>query len=154
MVELLVAVAIIGLAVLSGTGIFFSSLKSKRKSESLAEIKQKGSYSLQVISTKIRSAKKIDLCDLNKGANNTDTIRISNYDNSTNAFSCDPTNKMITFDSNKLVSNYVISCDFACNLSVKPPIITIDFTLQKGQASDMLGYANQQFSRIVSLRTY
>jgi hypothetical protein len=39
-------------------------------------------------------------------------------------------------------------------LAGKPPIVTVKFTLTKGTAADMIGYASQVFRTTTSIRKY
>lgn len=150
MIELLVTIGILGLVMVAATNLFFISLKSKNKTESITSIKQSGNYAIQIMSMMIRNAKNLT-CD------DTTQIIITNPDNQTTTFSCTAAaddSGRIASNSAKLVSNYVKSCNFSCDLTSNPNVATIDFTLAKGEATDILSYATQQFKTTVSLRNY
>jgi len=150
MIELLVAVGILGLVMVAATNLFFISIKSKRKTESITSIKQSGNYAIQIMSMMIRNAKNIGI-----GAScSTTQITITNPDNQTTNFVCNTTTNKIASNSADLISNYVTGCNFSCNTLSKPNVVTINFTLTIGNPTDILGYATQQFKTTVSLRNY
>lgn len=151
LIEMLVAVAILGLVVLASTSLFFTALKGKRKTESLVIIKQSGDYALQVMTKKIRNAQDLPSCSSNQ-------INITNPDNSSTTFECETAlcSTGIEYDGTCLVSENLQagSCGFSCSPLANPPTAIIDFTLEIGSSSDPIGHVFQQFKTLVSLRTY
>ncbi|MCM8787835.1 MAG: type II secretion system GspH family protein [Candidatus Omnitrophica bacterium] len=149
-VEMLVVVTILGFLVLVGTNIFLNTLKSKKKTESWQNIKQSGDYALLVMTNKIRNALEINNC-----SDDGYSLTLVNGDRTTSSFVCDPVNNhALVFDDYNLISNYLISCHFDCNLSAFPPVVKISFTLATGNPQDINSYASQDFSTTVSLRAY
>lgn len=59
LVELLVAVALVGVISVVASNSFFTLLRSTAKSDNLKDIKQNGDYALSVLETKIRNAANI-----------------------------------------------------------------------------------------------
>lgn len=156
-IELLVAIAIFGIAIVAATNLYFTSLKTKKRTESLYTVRQTGDYALSVMVNMIRNARSIEsACN----GESSSTITITNPDFGQTEFSC--SGNQISSNSAALTplpSDFSIqgcSSAFICNNNQQgqPPVITINFTLIKGTIAEPLGYASHNFKTTVSLRSY
>jgi len=173
LIETLAVVGILGLVVVTSVSIFFLTLKSKRKSSSLTDIKQSGDYVLSIMSQMMRNAKQVSgACTT--GDPGMSSIDILNPDGQTTTFTCQGHSlgclSALSPASERIASNSALprldcltaddvklsNCGFSCDNSQsgKPTVITIKFTLEKGDISDILGYASHSFQTTVSLRNY
>lgn len=165
LIELLVSIGIISLIILASTTLFFTSLKAKKKNSSLTTIKQSGDYALSIMNMMIRNAKDLNCSPPNE-------ITITNPDGETTTFSCQghfhgcPSG----ISSERIASHSasasrddcltadnigLLSCSFSCSQEIgSPSIVTVAFTLSKGNPDDILSYASQEFKTTISLRNY
>lgn len=80
LIEILIAVALIGVIGTIVTQVFFLGFKSQAKSEMLKEIKQNGDYTITVIEGMVRNASDIIPVPTGKCNNNSDAFSIINSD--------------------------------------------------------------------------
>ena len=170
LIELLVAVALMGLVMVVSVSFFFNSLKARKKNVSLTSVKQNGNYALSIISMMLRNAQEVSgACSL--GMNE---ITILNKDRETTTFSCLGSNSPFNCSSgvsSQRIASYSASasrndcltasdislsaCSFDCSrFNGTPDSIIVQFTLTKGNPSDIFGYTSQDFKTSVSLRSY
>jgi prepilin-type N-terminal cleavage/methylation domain-containing protein len=149
LVELMIAISLLGMIVASFVGIFFANIKSEQKAQNLSKIKQSGDYAVSVIRRMIRNAEDIDC------SSTPNQVEVTNPDGGQTVFACDGCSNMIASNSACLVSSTMeqSNCSFVCNTAEKPNTVQIDFTLSNGQ-TDALLRAEQDFSALVSLRNY
>jgi len=155
LIELLVVVGVTGIVGIMVAGLFLSTLRTAAKTKALTEIKQNGDYAMAVMGRMIRNAKQVQsLCPGSGSA-----IKILNPDEKTTEFICDSVNQRIASNSGIFLTSdklEIPSCSFTCQeLSYKPAVITINFTLRKGDVA--LGKeftAEIPFQLTVSTRIY
>jgi len=155
LVEIIVMVAILGVVGVAVSNIFFTSLRSSVKSQTTAQLKQKGNTALAVMERMIRQSTIESACD---GSPET-TITIRYNDNRTTTFSCaDDEIASTSANPTVLISGVTaIDCSqFAvCSLDGSVPEVTIKFTLIEG-AEGALPYqtARVDFETKVAPRNY
>ena len=151
LIELLVSVAILGLVVLVSTNLFLTSLAGRRKTRSLAAIKQSGNYVLSVMSLIIRNSQQVNCPSGSR-------IDIVDQEGTSATFECGSAScpNGIEYNGSCLISENLDSgsCTFICDNSQIPPVVTISFALSRGDSGDIFGYSHQEFKKIISLRTY
>lgn len=155
LIELLVSLSVLVIVVVASGGLFFTSLKGKRKSESITILKQSAEYTLSYMTPMIRNAESVTNCS-------STTIEIVDNNGTAVIFTCNAAAQgvggTITINDgtgdNNLISDFVKSCNFNCDTTNTPNVVTIGFTLQKGTTSDIVGYAIQDFVTTISLRNY
>ena len=168
LIEILVAIAVLGIAVASATRIFFANISAKRKTNSLALIRQSGDYTLLTIAAIIKNSKGI-VEDTYPCLPSMPKLEVLNPDGSTSVFSCTGDtdgdcvsnigSEVIAVDGNCLTgADFSLNtCSFSCDQSAivgKPMVITVNFALTKGTPVSILDYATQSFNTTVSLRNY
>ncbi len=161
LIELLVSVGLLGFIMLASTSLFFTALNSKKKLESSILIKQSGTYAMQIMSRLFRNATGVT----SSCVSSMSSISISSPDGGTTTFSCSSASCPSAVGSDRIASNSACltannltlsGCSFDCDntLAGKPPTVTVKFTLTKGTAADMIGYASQAFRTTTSIRKY
>jgi prepilin-type N-terminal cleavage/methylation domain-containing protein len=158
LIEMLVAMAVLGTLVVIGSNMFFTILKSSSKTRVLTEVKQNGDFALNVMSRMIRNAKLIT-SSCNGGMS---SLSIKNPDNGETTFACEADNDKISSSAARLTSENVSlvagSCWFDClsgESGVTPDTVTINFSLQQAaQAVRPEETARVNFQTTVTLRNY
>lgn len=159
LIEMLVVVAIVGVVATISTQIVLSLIRSNNKTNVQNEVKQNGSYTIDLIERDVRAA---------TAAISTDStnLTLTSQDGSTVAYTCgvksSGNNGFIRRNSNPLLNTdlnsgvAVGSCSFVIAPSTNPQLITVDFTLTQAAnsatRSDLT--VTQNFHTSVSLRTY
>lgn len=155
LIEMLVAIGLLGILAVIGSQMFFSILKNTAKTQVTIEVKQNGNRALSVMSRMIRNARSIELDSCTTGS----SITIVNPDRESTTFSCTGTriasesagvHPAMYLTSEKVA---VKSCDITCDLVAEPNFVTISFTLQ-ATGTRIEEVAEVDFNTTVSLRTY
>ena len=170
LIELIVMIGILGVIVIAGSGLFLTLLRSSVKTRALVEVKQSGSYAMEVMSRMIRNAQTLvayeqagetKVCETNMTK-----LVIKNPDDGETEFICwlgDPTggeDNMIASNSSSLTSRRVKldACRFDCypgQEGLNPDRVEINFTLsQLGEASRPEEKTDLDFSTEISLRNF
>lgn len=149
LIELMVTVGIIGLVVVSATGLFFFTLKGGKKADIQSKIKQNGDYAINVMKTMIRNAEQINPpC-----ASSMTSIEIKNPDGGSTTFNI--SSNQVASSGAGLTSNEFVASGltFNCDSPVdKPPTVSLSFTLSKSGIPEES--ISQTFQTSVSLRSY
>jgi prepilin-type N-terminal cleavage/methylation domain-containing protein len=160
LVELLVVVAIFaGLGVLLVNSLF-SILRSNTKSELVKEIRQNGSFAIDVMTKKLAGANNPQ-CDEEQSQ-----VTFSDSDGEEITFSCDSggyiASESAGAEKTALTSNQVgednikislTNCSFECETAGTKNKVTINFTLsQAGTSSRQEDLAQQSFSKVILVR--
>lgn len=161
LIEMLVAIGILGIVAVIGSQMFFTILKGSAKSRVLAEVKQNGNYSLSVMSRMIRNARSVADCS---GVSN-NSITIVSPDKESTEFRC--ADEKIASRSASAPPKHppfdltgdqvqVVDCGavFTCDPTVTPNLVTISFTLTPLTGTKIEETAEVNFKTTVSLRTY
>jgi len=160
LVEVLVIVAILAIAGVVVSNIFFVSLRSSIKSQNISQLKQKGESALTVMERMIRGAEEIapggDLALFCTASQ--DSIAIT-YKDELTTFDCSPSQiaSISANNSTILISNVIVDCtDFIrCTLSSGGrPIITIKFSLAKGEIGALPYRTKVDFETDIVPRNY
>lgn len=162
LLEIMIAVAILGIIVVIGSNSFFSILRGSTKTKNLQLVKQNGDYALSVMERMIRNARMI-IEPSSDGTTN--FITILNPDGGQTTFSCEGNeeDKKITSNSASLISNetkITSSCDGFFNIisgkpGLKPATVEINFTLGlTGTTSLPHERIEIPFKTAVTLRNY
>lgn len=160
-IEILVAMGILGTVVAVGSGILVSILKGATKARILQEVKQNGNYTLTIMERMIRNARSVD-------SYGTDFVRITSPDGNYTVFRCCGSPTMIasqsatklTCDNNTRLTNENVrvgSCtNFITYTAGAPPLVTVNFTLTQASTTP-LGpeeQASVDFRTTISPRNY
>lgn len=132
LLEIIIAIAILGVIVVIGSNSFFSILRGSTKTKNLQLVKQNGDYAILVMERMIRNARTIIRPDL---GGNTNYLIILNPDGGQTNFTCE--DGKITSNSASLISSetkIISSCDDFFTIipgkpGLKPTTIEIKFTL-------------------------
>lgn len=159
LLEILVVIMITAIVVTVLSGMFFSILKGSTKSRIMAEIKQNGSYALNVMERMIRNAKSV-MAD----PTNDQKITIIGQDNMPTVFECTADGKIASISaqfSGQLIDSTrvkVAECKFGVTpgeLGRTPSAISINFTLsQAGTSGRIEEMSTMAFTSQVVLRNY
>jgi prepilin-type N-terminal cleavage/methylation domain-containing protein len=164
LIEMLVVVAIIGVVATISTQIILSLIRSNNKTNVQNEVRQNGSYALDLIQRDIRAA--------TSAASSTGTnLDLTNSDGSHNIYNCflkgagsngyirrklgaAANQDLLNTDLNTGVA--VSACNFTIAPNTNPQLVTVTFTLTQAAnsatRSDLT--VSQTFETSVSLRTY
>jgi prepilin-type N-terminal cleavage/methylation domain-containing protein len=163
LIEILVAIAVLGIVAVIGSQMFFSILKNTTKSRVLAEVKQNGSHALLVMSRMIRNAKGIQKnSDDQTCESGMKKLRIENPNSDWTEFD---------FSGTRIASVSALRTDYLMNDKVAidttqpfqfdcvqtgdhPSVVTISFTLIQKTGSKVEEKVQIDFNTMVSLRTY
>jgi prepilin-type N-terminal cleavage/methylation domain-containing protein len=153
LIEILMVVAIFGIIVVLGSGLFFFLLKGSSKSRVLEVVRENGDYALGVMGIMVRNARSL----LNYSGSE---ITILNPDGKTTIFSC--SGERIASNGASLISSEVKVDDCSSIFSlevdpagVAPAVMTIKFSLsQKVVTARPEEQALMNFQTTVSLRNY
>jgi len=162
--EVLMAIVILGIISVIASTIFFTSIKGSNKTTAINNIKQNGSYAMDIMTRMIRNARSVGV-----GGS---YVSLVNPDKGVTTFMCGDNNGdgLLDIASNSgFLSSVLISattvprieienCDevFALNSGepgVYPDVVTINFTLQQTEVYAAEG-GTMTFVNSVSLRNY
>ena len=155
LIELVVVAGILGIIGVVSVSLFLSTLLGGGKSTALNDVRSNGDYAITQMERMIRSARyMVGTCipDMN-------SIKIKNPDGGTTEFSME-NNRIASNSAQFLTSDDVLlvgPIDFDCiqSSSKAPEIVSINFTLQKGDSgSPNKDYAQADFSTSVQVRSY
>lgn len=161
LIEIIVIVGILGFIAVIGSNMFFSILKGSTKTRVLAEVKQNGSYAINVMERLIRNAKSLENWD-----GGGEWIEIRDPDDYPTIFSCEDSDGDGFYDiasnSASLTSDKVevVDCASVFNVvegeaGIRPDAVTINFTLkQAGTVARPEEEASVNFKTTVTLRNY
>jgi len=165
-VEMMIAVTILGIITTVGSNLFFTVLRGSTKAKVLQAVKQNGGYSLSVMESMIRNARRIE-----SYPTATDFLTILNPDGGVTTFHCCGTtpNFLIASESGSLacaaarltsdevkVNNCANFFTVTAGLAgVRPDLVAIQFTLsQAGLSTRPEEQASIDFQATVGLRNY
>ncbi|HUS52055.1 MAG TPA: type II secretion system protein [Candidatus Bathyarchaeia archaeon] len=161
LIEMLVAIGILGIVAILGSQMFFTILKGSAKSRVLADVKQNGNYALSVMSRMIRNARSVTDCS---GISDK-AITIVSPDKEITEFKC--ADEKIASRSASAPPKHspfdltgdqvqVVDCGavFTCDPTVTPNLVTISFTLVPTTGTRIEETAEVNFKTTISLRTY
>jgi len=154
LIEMLVVTAIFMLLGVLLVNSLFSILKSNTKAELMKEIRQSGSYALDVMSKMITNGEVVSTCPSSGSS-----IKIKNPDGEETTFKCIDDPAYIASESAHLTSiqsikvedcNGVFQCEVIGENARK---VTIDFVLeQQGSSPRPEDQAQQAFQRVIMVR--
>jgi len=154
LIEVLVAVSLLGIVTATTTSLLLSSLRASQKSQALVEIKQSGDYAIKTISRMIRNAREIS--DYSPTL-----IRLENPDGGETEFRCEIGQNRIASNSASLTvqeENILLrECLFSYTPGTdigEPDSVTVSFTLRKTAGGPIAYDAEMDFQTTASLRTY
>ena len=159
LVELLVAIGILGVVGGIATIILFTTLRSASKSDIMREVKQNGDYAISVMERMIRNATGVESTCLGSGT----SLTINNPDGRTTTFSLGGTSNIQIASVSALGTGFLTNekvaatgLNFTCSRTPgKPDVVSINFTLsQPGTPTRPEERALINFQTTVSLRTY
>lgn len=159
LIEMLVVVAIVGIVATISTQIVLSLIRSNNKTNVQNEVRQNGSYTIDLMERDIRAATEAS-------SNTSKDLTLANPDGSSSVYTCAlkqaGSNGFINRNSNPLLNTdlstgvAVSACSFTIAPNSNPQLITVNFTLTQAAnsatRSDLT--VSQTFETSVSLRTY
>lgn len=149
LVELLVALGILGLVAVAVNNLFFTTMKVGKKTDIHVKLKEDGAYALNYMATKIRNAKEVVIIPSCGGVN----IQIKDNDDSMLFFELSSNrirSRVVGVDTNFLTgADFTASgLNFFCDLG-SPIMVTISFDLTQPDTGE-----TERFQTRVSLRNY
>ena len=155
LVEMAVAVGIMGMMSIAAVALFLSTIRGGGKVTVGTEVKQNGQFALNSMEQLIRNSLAVESCT-NSG------VVLTARDGQSLTFSCVNTGPAgyIASNSARLTSANVAvtACGFACSTDPtgqRSTLVTIGFTIQQADAAaEEEGTAVADFSTSVSLRQY
>lgn len=159
LVELLVAVSLIGIVGGIATIILFTTLQGASKSDIMREVKQNGDYAISVMERMIRNANSVVVgCPAGPGSQIRPSLTIKNRDNQTTSFALSLSGDQIASTGGMLTNNKVTASNllFTCTRTRgSPDVVSISFDLaQRAITFRPEERASINFKTTVSLRTY
>lgn len=156
LIELLVTVVVLGLIMTAVTGIFLTTIKTSKKADAIAEVKENGDYALGLMERKLRNAEEIISCG------NSIKYRLPDDDLSVERsfqLGGDEGDQIYSSETGGVLTSRdlkVTSLSFSCNPSPPDPVNTVSivFTLTKGERSDVREFATVSFTGMVKVRKY
>ena len=155
LIELVVVAGILGIIGVVSVSLFLSTLLGGGKSTALNDVRSNGDYAITQMERMIRSARyMVGTCTLDMNS-----IEIKNPDGGNTIF-ISTVEGYIASNSSALTSDDVLLVgliDFDCvqSSSKAPEVVSINFTLQKGDSgSPNRDYAQADFSTSVQVRSY
>lgn len=162
LIEMLIAIAVLGGISVVLSQSFFTITRSSNKAELQKDIKQSGDFALRIMEQMIRSNESIASCT-------TDELQIVNPDGNTTTFGCVDDNGVARLASQSgVITSYLTSSNltlgttcsaaqlsFACTnlLTSQPDTVKITFSLsQKGTPVDKFELATGAFQTTVNAR--
>jgi prepilin-type N-terminal cleavage/methylation domain-containing protein len=156
LIELVVVAGILGIIGVVSVGLFLSTILGGGKSTALNDVRSNGDYAITQMERMIRGARQIvGTCEADMTS-----LEIKNSDGGSTIFTS--IDSRIASNSGYLTSDDILLATggnliFNCvsSSSKSPEIVTIEFTLQKGDpASPNRDYAQADFSTTVQIRSY
>ena len=164
LIEILVAIVVLGIVAVIGSQMFFSILKNTAKTRVLAEVKQNGNHALLVMGRMIRNAKRIqENTDGQTCQSGMKKLKIENPNNDSTEFDLSTTTRIASVSA--LRTDYLMNDKVAIDTAQPfqfncvqtgdhPPEVTISFTLIQTTGSRIEERVQADFNTKVSLRTY
>ena len=168
LVEILVVVAVLGIAISVGSSLLMTILHSASKARVLTEVKQNGDYASNLMERSLRNAR--DIVDSCGGVSPcTDSyISFNNEDYEAVVFSCEVDGdgintimRTIGGNTERLINNIVqvVDCSSVFTIDfgtagVSPDVITINFTLSQVTGTRVEETAQVSFLKKVTLRNF
>ena len=161
--ELIVAIALLGVILIAASSLFFTSIRGGGKVDVSTQVRQNGQYALGTMEQLIRNASKVTNCT--PGVALTQLV-IVGKDSGETTFSCeevddgDSETGYIASNSARLVSERVVvtACEFRCSdesTGLRAPLVNISFTVrQLGEQNARYQAAEAKLSTAVGLRSY
>jgi len=163
LVELLVAIVIIGFLVIVLSRSLISTLRSNMKAEVVKEVKENGDYVMEYIGRIIRNAKSVtidgNVCRSGVNFGGFNTILATDLDDNPTTISCSA--GQITVRSNVIISDSTLTsetvtannCAFSCTTNAgSPTVVEVSLNLRQRNAGDQFEEAQQDFSSTFVLR--
>ncbi|MBI2009962.1 MAG: type II secretion system protein [Candidatus Chisholmbacteria bacterium] len=163
LLELVVAVGILGALAVAATSLFFSAIRGGGKVDVTTEVKQNGQFALSRIEQLTRNSLTVEACAINQVDPEAVSVTLTARDRTQLTFSCEVDaegNGYIASNTERLTSDRVnvTYCAFWCEGvgdSFRPPLVKAAFTLsQAGRTGDVTEAATAQFSTSVGLRSF
>lgn len=163
LIELVVAVGILGVLAVAATNLFFSAIRGGGKVDVTTEVKQNGQFALSRIEQLTRNSLTVEACAGNEADPEAVSVTLTARDRTQLIFSCEEVAEgtgYIASNTERLTSDRVVvtECAFWCEGvgdSFRPPLVKAAFTLrQAGTAGDVSEAAAAQFSTSVGLRSF
>ncbi|TSC53513.1 MAG: Uncharacterized protein LiPW16_370 [Microgenomates group bacterium LiPW_16] len=135
LVELLVAIGILGIVGSIATVILFTTLQSASKSDILREVKQNGDYAISVMERMVRNATTVEVgCPVGGGTLTGTSLRIKNPDERTTTFRAEASESVtkIASTGGMLTNNKVSASNlsFICTRTPgKPDVVSQEHLL-------------------------
>jgi len=155
LIEILIAVSIVGIVTVTATGLFTYSLRSNQKTRAILEVKQVGDSAISTMANKIRGAQEIISPACVSTPSEEIYIDIIDADGNGVTFSLED----LDLDRIKMGDRYLTSedlevtaCAFKC-FEGSPEVVEISFTLGKNIDDPLQGF-ELDFMTSVSLRSY
>jgi len=164
LVEILVAVALLGIFSVAVSQVFFTLIRSQNKTEKIQTVKEAGDYAFNVMETMIRNAKSINATCPSSTAN---SVVITNPDGENTTFEClgDPDFKISSESASGIHSSFdltgenilVDSCNFTivCPASSSTPeyvFFTYAVKSKLAPTGDVLQNASEVYQGTVGIR--
>lgn len=154
-IEMIVAISILGIVALIGTGFLLTSLSSSGKAEINKEVRQNGNFALSVIEGLIVSAKSVSCTDSTH-------IVVTDVRGNDATISCDTTGNKIASSSASenidltAINVAVTNCNFTCTTTVgNPTTVGVGFSVsQVGSSGRPSEKSSASFQTQVSARNY
>ncbi len=168
LVELLVAITLVGIIGVLVTQAFIIGLNAQAKSEVMKEVKQNGDYAISVIEQMVRNARDIT----GQSCNETSSLgfTIENQDGYATTFACSSENSNISSISATLEGEIISAVSLTTNKvtvtncsfrivcptpPVSPKYVFVNFTIsQLGESVPVRSRASQEYQTTISLRNY
>ena len=154
LIEMLVVVAVFMLLGVLLVNSLFSILRSNTKAELMKEIRQSGSYALDVMSKMITTGEVVSTCPSSGSS-----IRIKNPDGGETIFGCGGTPTSIASGSAQLTNTQQVKISSCSNIFQCEVVgegarkVTINFILeQKGSSPRLEDQAQQTFQKVIMVR--
>lgn len=163
LIEMIVAISILGIVSLIGTGLLFTSLSSSGKAEIDKEVRQNGNYALSVMEGLIISSKNI-ACPTPPAANASKEIDVTDINGQLTQFICDDSADHKISSVSASAGTFVLTatnvavtnCNFTCATTVgNPTTVGIGFSVsQVGSSGRPNEKSSASFETQVSARNY
>ena len=157
LIEMVVVAGIMGIIGVVSVGLFLSTMLGGGKSTALNDVRSNGDYAITQMERMIRSARYIVSGTCETGMT---SLRIKNPDGNTTEFSSiegyiASNSGILTSDDIFLATDGPLIFDCVSSDSKSPEVISIRFTLQKGDPDfPNRDYARADFSTSVQIRSF
>lgn len=159
LLELIVAVGLLGLLAVSATSLFFATIQGGGKVDVNIRVKQNGQAALNSIEQIVRNGREVSNCEVGP----VDLLSLVARDGQQVTFTCTDIGEEtghIAINSDRLTSSdvTVTACEFSCSQDtggLRGDLVSVDFTLrQQGTQGSVSESASANFSTSVSLRSF